>query len=51
VPIALSDVIDEVYISPDAKPPFFEVVEKLLQTYGLGRVPVRQSEVNAPPAF
>jgi hypothetical protein len=50
VPIDLANVINEVYVSPDAKWPFLEVVQQLVTTYGLA-VPVKQSEVNAPPAY
>jgi len=51
VPVDLLEIAEQVYISPSAKPPFFEVVRQLLQTYGLEKVDVKQSEVNAPPAF
>lgn len=50
VPINLTRVINEVYVSPDAKPPFLGVVQQLISKYGLD-VPVKQSEVNAPPAY
>jgi len=50
VPINLSRVVNEVYVSPDAKPPFLEVVQQLISKYDLD-VPVKQSEVNAPPAY
>jgi hypothetical protein len=50
VPINLPRLINEVYVSPDAKPPFLDVVQQLISTYGLD-VPVNQSEVNAPPAY
>lgn len=50
VPINLARVINEVYVSPDAKPAFLEEVQRLISTYRLD-VPVKQSEVNAPPAY
>ena len=50
VPIELRDVLDSVYVSPLSSPILKEVVTGLLEHYSLN-VPVRQSEVNAPPAY
>lgn len=50
VPMELACVLNEVYVSPDAKAPFREIVQQLIKTYGLD-VPVKPSEVNAPPAY
>jgi hypothetical protein len=50
VPIRLGNVFDAVFVSPDSKPPFLEVVQGLTKVYGLD-VPVRPSGVDAPPAY
>jgi hypothetical protein len=49
-PIDVNALVKEIYVSPAAKAPLFEVVQGLCQTYGLS-APVKQSDVNAPPAF
>ncbi len=50
VPIDLAHVINEVYVNPAAKPPFLEEVRQLISTHNLA-IPVKQSEVNAPPKY
>jgi hypothetical protein len=50
VPVSLAEIIQEVFVSPEAKPPMREVVEGLLRAYNL-TAPVRQSLVNEPPGF
>jgi hypothetical protein len=50
VPIDLSKLVQQVFVSPHSKPIFFEIVKGLLETYGLN-VPVLKSEMNAPPSF
>jgi hypothetical protein len=50
VPVDLSKMVEAIYVSPSAKPMVRDVVEGLVQTYGLN-ARVLQSEVNAPPPF
>ena len=50
VPIDLARIINEVRVSPDAKSPFLQEVQHLISIHGLA-VPVKPSEVNAPPAY
>jgi hypothetical protein len=50
VGIELNRVVESVYVSPSSSPMMREIVTNLLTTYGLA-VPVRQSEVNAPPPY
>lgn len=45
-----SELIEEVYLSPTSASDFGEAVEGVASRFGL-KVPVRQSEVNAPPAY
>lgn len=48
--VDLTVIVKEVYVSPRARPPLLEVVTQLLKDFGLD-VAVKQSEVNAPPAY
>jgi hypothetical protein len=50
VPLEIAELITEVFISPDAKPPLLAVVEGILKKYKL-KAPVLQSGVNAPPSY
>ena len=50
VDIDPKELIEEIYISPKAVPPLLDVVTKLIGNFGIV-VPVKQSEVNAPPSY
>jgi hypothetical protein len=50
IPVDLSKVLDAVYLSPNSPPMLVEIVTDLLKKYRLD-APVRQSEVNARPAY
>jgi hypothetical protein len=50
VPVSLAEIIQEVFVSPEANPPMREVVEGLLRAYNF-TAQVRQSLVNEPPGF
>jgi hypothetical protein len=50
VRIDLARVINEVYVSPDAKPEFLEVVKQLISSHDLA-VPIKRSEVNERPTY
>jgi hypothetical protein len=49
-PIDISNVITEVYLSPDSDNLLFDVVERECRKYGI-LAPVLKSGVNAPPAY
>jgi hypothetical protein len=49
-PVDLSALIENIFVSPTAKPWFSELVRKVLRTYGLA-VPVQQSDLAAQPLF
>jgi hypothetical protein len=50
VKVDLNEIIQEVYVSPASKPPLLDTITALINDYGL-RAPVKQSEVNAGPAY
>ena len=50
VPIQTSELIEEIFVSPDSDPILREIVERLARDYGVN-APVRQSEVNAAPTY
>jgi hypothetical protein len=50
VPVTLANLVQEILVSPYAKPPLIEVVQRLVKKFDLG-VRVRQSEVNSAPTY
>ena len=50
VPVDHSALFQEIFVSPDSKPMFRDVVQDLVIKYGLN-VPVRLSTVNDPPPY
>ena len=50
VPVDISKLIEEIYVSPVSEQMFKEIVEGVARTYEVS-APVKQSEVNAPPSY
>jgi hypothetical protein len=48
--VDLSELIENLFVSPTAKPWFRDLLEKLLHTYGL-LIPIQQSDLAANPLF
>ena len=50
VPIDIGNLVEEIFVSPTSQASLSEVVTGLAEKYGL-KAPVRQSQVNDPPAY